>query len=163
MGSLIDIKQVLTQIVGFLIFLFLIRKFAWGPVLQTLEDRRAKIAGDLADAERKKAEATELRGKLEAELRGIDQQARVKIQEAAAEGQKLAAEIKADAQAEARARLERADAEITSERAKAQKALHEDMARLAVGGAERILRKKLDETEQRRLIGEFIAEAGELR
>ena len=163
MGSLIDIKQVLTQIVGFLIFLFLIRKYAWGPVLQTLEDRKAKIAGDLADAERKKAEAAELRAKLEAELRNIDQQARVKIQEAAAEGQKLAAEIKADAQAEARARLDRADAEIVGERAKAQKGLHEDMARLAVGGAEKILRKKLDENEQRRLIGEFIAEAGELR
>ncbi len=163
MGSLIDIKQVLTQIVGFLIFLFLIRKFAWGPVLQTLEDRKAKIAGDLADAERKKAEAAELRAKLEAELRTIDQQARVKIQEAVAEGQHHAAEIRADAQAQARARLERADAEIAGERAKAQKALQEDMARLAVGGAERILRKKLDEAEQRRLIGEFIAEAGELR
>jgi F-type H+-transporting ATPase subunit b len=163
MGSLIDIKQVLTQIVGFLIFLFLIRKFAWGPVLQTLEDRKAKIAGDLADAERKKAEAAELRAKLEAELRNIDQQARVKIQEAVAEGQQHAAEIRADAQAQARARLERADAEIAGERAKAQKALQEDMARLAVGGAERILRKKLDEAEQRRLIGEFIAEAGELR
>ena len=87
----------------------------------------------------------------------------MKIQEAVAEGQKLAAEIKADAQAQARARLERADAEIAGERAKAQKALQEDMARLAVGGAERILRKKLDEAEQRRLIGEFIAEAGELR
>jgi len=163
MGSLIDIKQVLTQIVGFLIFLFLIRKFAWGPVLQTLEDRKAKIAGDLADAERKKAEAAELRARLEAELRTIDQQARVKIQEAVAEGQHHAAEIRADAQAQARARLERADAEIAGERAKAQKALQEDMARLAVGGAERILRKKLDEAEQRRLIGEFIAEAGELR
>lgn len=163
MGSLIDIKQVLTQIVGFLIFLFLIRKYAWGPVLQTLEDRKAKIAGDLADAERKKAEAAELRVKLEAELRNIDQQARAKIQEAVAEGQHHAAEIKADAQAQARARLERAEAEIAGERAKAQKALQEDMARLAVGGAERILRKKLDEAEQRRLIGEFIAEAGELR
>jgi F-type H+-transporting ATPase subunit b len=87
----------------------------------------------------------------------------VKIQEAVAEGQKLAAEIKVDAQAQARARLERADAEIVGERAKAQKSLQEDMARLAVGGAERILRKKLDEAEQRRLIDEFIAEAGELR
>lgn len=163
MGSLIDIKQVLTQIVGFLIFLFLIRKFAWGPVLQTLEDRKAKIAGDLADAERRKQEAAELRARLEQELRGIDQQARVKIAEAVAEGEKLASEIKVDAQAQARARLERAEAEIAGERAKAQKALLEDMARLAVGGAEKILRKKLDEAEQRRLIGEFIAEAGELR
>ena len=163
MGSLIDIKQVLTQIVGFLIFLFLIRKFAWGPVLQTLEARRAKIVGDLADAEQKKQEAQALRGQLEQELRTIDQQARQKIQEAVGEGQRLAADIKSDAQAQARARLDRAEAEILAERAKAQKSLHEDMARLAVAGAERILRKKLDETEQRRLIGEFIAEAGELR
>ena len=65
MGSLIDIKQVLTQIVGFLIFLFLIRKFAWGPVLATLEARQAKIASDLAEAERTKQEAAELRARLE--------------------------------------------------------------------------------------------------
>ena len=116
MGSLIDIKQVLTQIVGFLIFLFLIRKYAWGPVLQTLEDRKAKIAGDLADAERKKQEAAELRAKLEQELRGIDQQARQKIQEAMAEGQRIASDIKSDAQAQARARLDRAEAEIEGER-----------------------------------------------
>jgi F-type H+-transporting ATPase subunit b len=163
MGSLIDIKQVLTQIVGFLIFLFLIRRFAWGPVLEMLEARRAKIAGDLADAEQRKREAAELKARLEQELRGIDQQARQRIQEAVTEGQRIASEIRADAQAQARARLDRAEAEIEGERAKAQKSLHEDMARLAVGGAERILRKKLDEGEQRRLIGEFIAEAGELR
>ena len=87
----------------------------------------------------------------------------MKIQEAVTEGQRIASEIKADAQAQARARLDRAEAEIEGERAKAQKSLHEDMARLAVDGAERILRKKLDETEQRRLIDEFIAEAGGLR
>lgn len=163
MGSLIDIKQVLTQIVGFLIFLFLIRKFAWGPVLQTLEARKAKIASDLADAEQKKQEAAALRAQLEQELRTIDQQARQKIQEAVSEGERIATDIKADAQAQARARLDRAESEIEGERAKAQKSLHEDMARLAVAGAEKILRKKLDEPEQRRLIGEFIADAGELR
>src|SRR5262245_36770295 len=137
MGSLIDFKQVLTQIVGFLIFLFLIRKFAWGPVLQMLEDRKAKIAGDLADAEGKKREAAELRAKLDQELRTIDQQARAKIQEAVGEAQRMATEIKADAQVQARARLERAESEIEAERAKAQKALLEDMAKLAVGGAEK--------------------------
>ena len=163
MGSLIDFKQVLTQIFGFLIFLFLIRRFAWGPVLQMLEDRKAKIAGDLAEAEGKKKEAADLRAKLDQELRTIDQQARAKIQEAVGAAQRMATEIKADAQAQARARLERAEAEIEAERAKAQKALLEDMAKLAVGGAEKILKKKLDETEQRRLIADFIAGSGELR
>jgi F-type H+-transporting ATPase subunit b len=158
MGSLIDIKQVLTQIVGFLVFLWLVRRYAWAPLLETLEARRQKIAADLAEAERRKQEAADVRAQLDRELRNIEQQARVRIQEAVTEGQRLAGDIKADAQAQARARLERAQAEIESEVAKARKALHEDVARMAVRGAEGILRKKLDETEQRRLIAEFIAD-----
>jgi F-type H+-transporting ATPase subunit b len=163
MGSLIDIKQVLTQIVGFLIFLWLIRKFAWGPVLETLENRRQKIAADLAHAEKEKQDAAALKSEFDRQIKGIDAQARVKIQEAVAEGQKLAAEIKADAQAQARARLERAEAEVESERVSAQKALREDIAKMAVLGAEKILRKKLDEAEQRRLIAEFIVDVKEAR
>ena len=163
MGNLIDFKQVLTQIVGFLIFLWLIRKYAWGPVLETLENRRQKIAADLAHAERERVDAAALKSDLDRQLKGIDAQARAKVQEAVVEGQKLAAEIKTDAQAQARARLQRAESEIEGERAKAQKALHEDLARMAVLGAEKILRKKLDETEQRRLIAEFIADVKEAR
>jgi F-type H+-transporting ATPase subunit b len=163
MGGLIDWKQVATQIVGFLLFLWLVRKYAWGPLLATLEARRRKIEGDLADADAKKRDAAALQAKLDQELRGIEQQARVRIQEAVTDGQRIAAEIKADAQTEARARLVRAEAEIENERAKAQKTLLDDMARLAVAGAERILRKKLDDAEQRRLIGEFLEEVKEIR
>ena len=161
MGNLIDFRQVLTQIVGFLIFLWLIRKYAWGPVLETLEARRAKIVSDLAHAEKEMQDAALLKADLDRQLKGIDAQARAKIQEAVAEGQAMAAEIKTDAQAQARARLTRAEGEIEGERAKAEKALQEDIARMAVAGAEKILRKKLDEAEQRRLVAEYIADVKE--
>jgi F-type H+-transporting ATPase subunit b len=161
MGNLIDFKQVLTQIVGFLIFLWLIRKYAWGPVLETLEARRAKIASDLAHAEKEMQDAAALKADLDRQLKGIDAQARAKIHEAVVEGQAIAAGIKSDAQAQARERLQRAEGEIEGERAKAEKALQEDIARMAVAGAERILRKKLDEAEQRRLVAEFIADVKE--
>ena len=161
MGNLIDFKQVFTQIIGFLIFLWLIRKYAWGPVLETLENRRAKIVADLAHAEKEKVDAAALKADLDRQLKGIDAQARAKIQEAVADGQQIAAEIKSDAQAQARARLERAEADIQGERLKAQKVLQEDIARMAVLGAEKILRKKLDESEQRRLVAEFIADVKE--
>ena len=72
MGNLIDFKQVATQIVGFLIFLFLIRKYAWAPVLESLEARRAKIVGDLAHAEKEKADAAALKADLDRQLKGID-------------------------------------------------------------------------------------------
>jgi F-type H+-transporting ATPase subunit b len=162
-GGLIDFKQVATQIVGFLIFLWLIRKYAWGPVLETLEARRAKIVSDLAHAEQEKLDAAALKADLDRQLKGIDAQARQKIQEAVSEGQKIAADIKSDAQAQARTRLERAEADIQTERLKAQKTMQEDVARMAVVGAEKILRKKLDETEQRRLIAEYVADVKDVR
>jgi len=163
MGNLIDFKQVATQIVGFLIFLWLIRKYAWGPVLETLAARRKKIVDDLAHAEAEMQSSAALKADLDRQLKGIEAQARTRIQEAVTEGQKIAAEIKTDAQEQARARLVRAEAEIESERAKAQKSLQESVARMAVLGAERILRQKLDDAEQHRLIGEFIADAKDLR
>src|SRR5215831_816607 len=57
MNNLIDIRQVVTQILGFLILLWGMRKFAWGPVMKVLEDRRAKIAGEFAAADQARAEA----------------------------------------------------------------------------------------------------------
>ena len=90
-------------------------------------------------------------------------EARQKIQEAVAEGQKVAGEIKSQAQAEAARRLERAEDEIAREREKAKEMLKEQMIRLSMRTAEKILRQRLDDAAQRRLVGEFIDEVGVLR
>jgi len=158
--NLIDIRQVLTQILGFVLMVWILRRYAWGPLLATLEARRQKIAGEFAAADRAKAEADALRAKYEADLRGIDAQARVKLTEAVSEGQKVAAEIKAQAQREAAQRLERAEQEIVREREKAKELLKEQVIRLSMRSAEKILRQKMDDATQRKLVGEFIDEVG---
>lgn len=163
MNGLIDIRQVATQILGFLILLWAMRKFAWGPILATLEARRARITGEFAAADRAKAEAAELRAKYEAELRTIDAQARQKLQEAVAEGQRAAGEIRHQAQSEAQARLHRAEEEIAREREKAKEMLKEQVVSLSVRTAEKILRQKLDDPTQRRLVGEFVDEVAALK
>jgi F-type H+-transporting ATPase subunit b len=160
--NLIDIRQVLTQIVGFLLMVWLLRRYAWGPVLGLLEARREKIAGEFKEVERRKAEAQELKARYELELRGIDAQARQRLQEAMAEGQKLSAEIKAQAQADAGHRMQQAADEIAREREKAKELLKEQMVALAVRAAEKILRQKLDDQGQRKLAGEFIDEVAAL-
>jgi len=160
--NLIDNRQVLTQIVGFVIMVFLLRRFAWGPVLGLLEARRQKIAGEFEEAERRKAEAAELKTRYEVELRGIEAQARQRLQEAMAEGQKLAAEIKSQAQSEATQRMQQASDEIAREREKAKEILKEQMIALSVRAAEKILRQKLDDQGQRKLAGEFIDEVAAL-
>jgi len=160
--NLIDIRQVLTQILGFLLMVWILRRWAWGPLMGVLEARREKIAGEFRDADRRKAEAESLKSKYEQELRGVEAQARQRLQEAVAEGQKVAAEIKAQAQVEAQRRLERAQDEIAREREKAKEMLKEQVINLAMRSAEKILRQKLDDPAQRRLTSEFIDEVGAL-
>ena len=163
MSELIDVGQVFTQIFGFLVMVWILRRYAWGPLMAKLDERRDAIAGEFNEADRLKAEANELKGKYEAELRTIDAQAREKIQDAVTEGQKVAAEIKSQAQKEAQSRISRAADEIEREREKAKETLKTQVVELSMRTAEKILRQKLDDPTQRKLVGDFIDEVGASR
>jgi F-type H+-transporting ATPase subunit b len=161
--NLIDLRLVATQVLGFLIMLWLLRKYAWAPVLKTLEDRREKIAGEFREADRRKAEADQLKANYEQELRGIEARARARLQEAVAEGQKVAGEMRTQAMKDAQSRVALADEQIAREREKSKELLKEQMISLSLRAAEKILRQKLDDPTQRKLVGEFIDEVGAAR
>ena len=161
--NLIDIRLVGTQILGFLVLLWALRQWAWGPVLRALEQRRQGIAGEYAEAERRRNEADQLKAKYDQELRGLEAQARARLQEGIAEGQRIAGEIKAQAQREAQERLQRAEDEVARERDKAREQLKQQVVGLSIRTAEKILREKLDDPAQRKLAAEFIDEVGALR
>jgi F-type H+-transporting ATPase subunit b len=163
MNGLIDPKLVITQILGFLLMVWVLGRFAWKPMLAALEARRQKIAGEFAEAERRQAAADETKARYEQELRGVDAQARQRLQEAVAEGQRVAAEIHAQAQSEAQARLERNRDEIAREREEAKEVLKEQTVVLAIRTAEKILQSKLDDPAQRKLAAAFIDEVGTLK
>jgi F-type H+-transporting ATPase subunit b len=161
--NLIDIRMVGTQILGFLLLLWGMRRWVWGPLTAQLEARRQRIAGEFAEAERRQKDADALKAKLEQDLRGIEAQARLRLQESVAEGQKVAAEIRAQAQKEAQDRLSRAEDEMMREREKAKEILKEQVIALSLATAEKILRSRLDDPAQRKLAGQFIDEVGTLR
>ncbi|HKQ57795.1 MAG TPA: F0F1 ATP synthase subunit B [Candidatus Eisenbacteria bacterium] len=161
--NLIDIPQVATQILGFLLMVWILRRYAWGPLIGMLEARREKIAGEFKEADRLKAEAVGLKTKYEADLKTIEAHARHRMTEAVAEGQRVAEEIRAQAQKDAQLRLERAGDEIAREREKAKEILKQQVIGLSLRTAEKILRQKLDDPAQRKLAGDFIDEVGALR
>ena len=158
MSGLIDIRLVLTQILGFLVLVWILGRYAWGPVVAQLEARRRRIATEFEDAARRQREADALKAKYEQELRGIESQARQRMLEAVADGQRVAAEIKAQAQADAAARMARADEQIAHDREEARGLLKQQVAALSIRTAEKILRTKLDEPGQRALVERFIDE-----
>ena len=149
-------QQVLTQIIGFLIVLWVLKRFAWKPILALLEERRQKIKSEFDEAARRKGEANQLLASYELQLKEIDAMARSKIAEAVSEAQKIAAEIKEEARKEGRDLVTRSQAEIQREIAKAKVQLKEDMVYISLTATEKIISQKLDEPGHRRLIEDFL-------
>jgi F-type H+-transporting ATPase subunit b len=161
MGDLIRVDLLVTQILGFLIVLWVLRKYAWGPILNMLEERRSKIAHDVDSARKLREEAETLKAEYEQHLRTIETQTRQRMQEAIQEGQKVAEEIRAKAHAEARQIAEKAKSELDQEVKKARVELRKDMVTLSLGAAERLLQRSIDGDEQRRLVDSFLDELQE--
>jgi len=154
--DIFNLRELGTQIVGFLLVVWLLGKYAWPQVLGFIEARRQGIAADLKHAADERADAAKLREELEKELRAIEARARARIQEAVAEGQRVASDLKANTQREVTERLQRLAVELEQEHEKAMVTLKEDVVRLAIGSAEKVVRAKLDEKSSRRLVEEFI-------
>jgi F-type H+-transporting ATPase subunit b len=147
-----------TQIIGFLIVLWVLRRYAWGPVLGMLEERRLRIANEVAGAERLRQEAMALKAEYESQLRTIEVQARERIQKAVIEGQKVADEIRAKAQAEARVAADKTRANLELDFKKARVELREEIIGLALGAAERLLQERLDAKEHGQVVERFLRE-----
>jgi F-type H+-transporting ATPase subunit b len=152
----LEIGQIVTQIIGFLIAIFLLKKFAWKPLLSILEERRSKIKSEFDNIESEKKKVEDLLSDYESKLKEIDALARVKIQEAAREGQKLANEIKENARRESKDILTKAREEIQRDVDKAKVQLKNDLVNMTMQVAEKLIRERLDEERDRKLISEFI-------
>ncbi len=149
---------IVTQIIGFLLTVWILKAFAWKPLLKMLEDRRNKIAGDIDDAEKIKSDAESLLDDYNAKLRDIETEARSKIQDAVAEGNRIASEIRDHARDEAQKIVEKSREELSRDVAKARVQLRDDMVSMAITAAEKVISAKLDEAEQKRLLEDFLKE-----
>jgi F-type H+-transporting ATPase subunit b len=153
-----QIPIVVTHIIGFVIAVIILRRFAWGPILQLLEERREKIQGEFDRIEVTKREVAGLREQYEAQLREIEVQRRAKIQEGVTEGRRVGSEIQEQARTEAHGILVRSREETVAERDRAQVALRNDMVDMVIKATERLLKDRLDTEEHRRLVREYLAE-----
>lgn len=154
----IQIQQVLTQIVGFLLLLWLLRKFAWGPLLGVLDERRTRIASELEEIRKGKESLAQIKTEYDTKLSEIENQARLRIQEAVVEGQRMAREIAEGAREEAHQILEKAKEDIQREMAKAKAQLRDEIATIAVSAAGKIVRQEMNKQKDKELVLQYIDE-----
>ena len=151
-----SLQLFITHSIGFLITVWILKKYAWGPILSMLDERRNKIKGEFEKIENGHAEVEKLTDEYEAKLREIENERRLKITEAVNEGKEIANEIKTSAYNEARKINEKAKSEIEQDVAKAKVQLKDDMVSLTIAAASKIINEKLDDEKHRQLIANFI-------
>jgi F-type H+-transporting ATPase subunit b len=149
-------QQILTHIVGFVLALWILKKYAWKPLLGMIDERRETIQGDFDKAREELEKAEKLRIDYEARMKEAEAEARAKIQEAIREGQDVASGIKEGARGEARELVERAKEELARDVDKAKVQLKLDIVRMTLGATEKMISEKLDEAKHRELIEGFI-------
>ena len=152
----IEIAQVITHIIGFLITVWLLKRYAWKLLWEKMEERKNGIKEDFRRIAEEKAKAEQLHAEYENRLKNIEQERRQKIYEAIAEANLYGTDIKAQAHDEARQIVARTAEQLEHDIARARVELKEEMISITLTAAEKILHEKLDEKKERMLIDRFI-------
>lgn len=152
----LDYGQIVTQILGFILVLWIMKRFAWKPLLRILQERSERVKSELGEAEKQRLDMQKLRQEYEEKLREIDAEARAKLQEAVKNAQRIASEIKEDARGDVKEMLGRARDEIERDRAEALVQLRNEVVDIALRASEKVLRESMDTARHRKMVAEFI-------
>ena len=132
------------QAIVFLLLVLFTMKFVWPPIAKALDERAQKIAAGLAAAEKAKAELASANQRVEQELVKSRNETTNLLADAERRAQQIVEEAKGRATVEANKIVAAAQAEAEQQSVRAREALREQVAALAVKGAEQILRKEVN-------------------
>jgi len=147
----------------FLIVLLILRKIAWGPIVSMLEERSKGIQSAIDRAHTAKDEAESILKKNRELLAKADSEAEKIIREGREFADKVRAELTEKAQVESQKMIASAKDEIEQEKRRALDVLRNEVADMAVKGAEKILRATLDAEKQKAVVNDMIREMSATR
>ena len=134
----------IAQAIVFALLVLFTMKFVWPPIATALDDRASKIAVGLAAADKAKAELTNANKRVEDELTKSRTETAARLADAERRGQAIVEEAKSKATEEGNKIIAAAKAEADQQTVRARETLREQVAALAVKGAEQILRKEVN-------------------
>lgn len=143
--------------VVFIALFFVLKKFAWPPLLKSVEEREKRIAKQLADAEQANAQALQLLEEHKAASAKAHAEAQDIIGKAKTVAQKEREILLAKAHEEQEQMLERARREIGAERDKALIAMRREAVELSLAAASKLVGAILDSEANRKLVTEYLA------
>jgi F-type H+-transporting ATPase subunit b len=150
------------QVISFLLLVYILRRFAWNPLMNMMEERRNFIESNIAQAEKERLQAEQIKREYQEEMRKARQEAQQVIAKATKLSEERSAELMVEAHNEAEKIRKAALADIERERDLAIAQVKAQVADLSVSVAEKIIGKNLNVKDQEQLIEQFIQEVGEM-
>lgn len=147
----------------FLTLLFLLKKFAWGPLLAALEERQAGIRKSLDDADTAKRELAEVQAKASALIGQARTEADAILSEARADGARMRQELRDTGQKEKEALIRGAQQQIQQERDRAVSDLRQEAVELSVMIASKLIRRNLTREDNAALIDDALEQVDSSR
>jgi F-type H+-transporting ATPase subunit b len=154
----VDPGVALWTLIIFLGVLFVLGKFAWGPILGALDAREERIRASIDEAREMRAESEQLLEEHKAQLADARRQAQELVAEGREAGERIRREVEAEARKSADDILTRAREEIRRERDQAVATLRHEAVELAMAAASQLLSKRLDSEADRELVTGFLAD-----
>lgn len=143
-------------VVTFTILVIVLGKYAWKPILQALTEREEKIRSALEQADKARAEASEMMKQNEQNMARAEEEYRKMLREGKVLADKMKEEIVTKARQQAQQELDRANQEIQRNVESAKQQLRSEVADLAIKAAEKILDETLDAGKQKKIVQNFI-------
>jgi F-type H+-transporting ATPase subunit b len=161
-GPLFDINTGLSTwtLLVFGGLVFLLGRYAWGPILAAVDAREKNIQSALDEAAQRNDEAAGLLAEHKEQLADARRQASELIAEGKAAGEGVRKDIEEKARTEGQAIIERARAEIRRERDAALDTLRKESVELALAAASRLMQENLNQDKDRQLVERYLSELG---
>jgi F-type H+-transporting ATPase subunit b len=151
-----EFGMIFWTLLTFLLLVVLLARFAWKPLLALLDEREKQVREALEAAQKARAEADETLRKNQEFLAGARRETAALLEQGRRESETLRAEILALARREAQDLVEQGKRQIQYEQKQAVEQLRRQVADLAIGAAETLIRKELDDAGHRQLVSEYI-------
>ncbi|MBS0263464.1 MAG: F0F1 ATP synthase subunit B [Planctomycetes bacterium] len=152
-----DADLALWTLITFVVFLFVLKKLAWTPLIAGLDKRESSMFDNLAAAESARAKAEKMLAEHAAKLEKVHEEVREILAEAKRDAEHLKAEIIATAQKEAEATRVRSVHDIERARDQALDELFGHMGRVVADATEQVLGRALTGADNERLIEEALS------
>jgi len=147
----------LGQVICFALFVWFCMKFVWPPIMNAIEKRQKEIAESLTAAEAARHELAATQANSTEIMQQAKAQAQMIIDEANKRKQQLLDEAKQEALLEKEKLIKQGLAELEAEHKKVQSQLRQQVAQLVVSGAEKVIKRSVDEAANRDIVDEMIA------